>query len=284
MSTKLDGLTEDQRKNGTPEDKIIIIKSLFSKEAKMKLQPPKNSVNGRYIGIETNVSDMEKMKRGYLPDENSEIIIQDGYTFNLDDPQDALDWNWVQNSRHIAKDFEAAQNTGLSEAWFYVYRPGAESRKKVSEMEYELELMNKIAKDSETNLYNRVRLMGIDMSGQPLSDVKEYLMTAVKDRARRKDVSAVYENADVSLKLMLYHGLDNNIITFDGFTYKFGNVVLGHTEDSVIKYFNMTQNLSIVKSIENAVYNMNSEPDEAPKEDPLAKARAAKAAKNKKKE
>ena len=277
MTTKFDKLDATQLEAGTPEDKIIIIKSIFSKEAKLKLQPTKSTRNGRYMGIETNVSEMEKMKRGYMPEVSSAVIIKDGLTFDLNDPQDAADWEWIKHSKHIAKDFDAAQSTGLGEAWFYVHRPGAESRKKLNSMKEELVLLNKIDSDTETNLFNRVRLLGLDMTGQPLSDVKEYLMTAAKDVHRRATVSELYTSADISLKLMLYHGLDNNVISFDGFAYKYGTILLGTTEDLVLAYLSNSMHVAIVKEMESRIYPKAGEPED--KTDPMAKARAAKAAK-----
>jgi len=271
MIEKFDKLSTSQMEQGTPEDKIIIIKSLFSKEAKLKLQPTKNMQNGRYQGIETNLSEMEKMKRGYTPEISSTIIIKDGLTFDLNDPQDAADWEWVKHSKHIAEDFDAAQSTGLGEAWFYVYRPGAESKKKLDNMEAELELLNKISKDTPTNLYNRVRLLGMDMTGQPLSDVKEYLMTAAKDKHRRKSIEDLYTGSDISLKLMLYHGLDKGVINYDGFAYTYGNIMLGTTEDLALAYLANHLNVSIVKEIEDRIY-----PKQEEKVQPKGKGRTTK--------
>ena len=280
MTQKFDKLSTDQMESGTPEDKIIIIKSIFSKEAKLKLQPTKNTRNGRYQGIEMNLSDMEKMKRGYIPEVESTIVIKDGLTFDLNDAQDAADWEWIKHSKHIARDFDAAQSTGLGEAWFYVYRPGVESKKKLNSIEAELILLNKINEDSSTNLYNRARLLGMDMTGQPLSDVKEYLMTAAKDNNRRDSISELYTSADISLKLMLYHGMDNDIIAFDGFAYKYGTILLGTTEALTLDYLSNSLNVSIVKEMENRIYPKEGIGENAPaKVDPMAKARAAKAEK-----
>ena len=280
MTQKFDKLTTEQVENGTPEDKIIIIRSIFNKEAKLKLQPTKNSRNGRYKGIETNLSDMEKMKRGYIPEIESTITIKDGHTFDLNDAQDKADWNWIKHSKHIAPDFESAQQSGLGEAWFYVYRPGAESRKKLAEMDKELSILNRIMGDTETNLYNRVRLLGIDMSNQPISDVKEYLMSAAKDSHRVDSICNLYESGDISLKLMMYHGIDKEVINFDGFAYKYGNILLGTTEDLALAYLSNPLNVSVVKELEDRVYPKDSTGKEAPvKTDPMEAARAAKALK-----
>ncbi|MCK5788372.1 MAG: hypothetical protein KAH32_05210 [Chlamydiia bacterium] len=262
MTQKLDNLTGEQKANGTPEDKIIEIKSVFSKEAKMKLQPTKDERNGRYKGIETNLSDMEKMKRGYTPEISSSIVIKDGVTFDLNDTQDLADWLWVKHSIHIAKDFDAAQSD--PRAWYYVHSPGKESRKKLSEMKEELDILTKIMDDTEQNLFNRVRLLGIDMTGQPLSDVREYLMSAAKNIKRRKSVIDLYESEDISLKLMLYHGLDKEIISYDGFIYKYGNIMLGTTEDLALAYLSNSLNVGVVKEIENSIYPSKGIGKEAP--------------------
>jgi len=278
MTQKFETLEMEQLENGTPEDKIIIIKSIFSKEAKLKLQPTKNDMNRRYVGIETNLSEMEKLKRGYLPTEDSAVTIKDGLTFDLNNPQDAADWGWIKHSVHIADNFDAAQTD--PRAWYYVFRQGEESRKKLNSMEKELEILNLIAKDTPANLYNRVRLLGIDMTGQPISDVKEYLMSAAKDNRRVDEIVDLYKNSNISVKLMLYHGLDNGVIVFDGFAYKYGNILLGTTEALVLEYLTNPMNVAIIKEIENRIYpKKEDKSDNALKEDPMAKARAAKAAK-----
>jgi len=249
---KFDKLETSQLEGGTPEDKRIIIKSVFSKEAKLKVQPTKSVRTGRYLGIETNLSDIQKMERGYLPDENSFVILKHGYELNLNDPQDAADWEWIQHSPHVAKDFEEAQRN--KEAWYYVHRPGAESRKRVAEIEMKAKLINKILNDTETNLYNRARLLGIDMSDQPISDVKGYLLSAVEDKRRRHEVEEVYNSENISVKLMLYHGLDEGILQFDGFVYRYNNIMLGTTEALALDYLTNPINLSVVREIEAAIY------------------------------
>jgi hypothetical protein len=81
------------------------------------------------------------------------------------------DWEWMQHCVEIAEDFQSGQ--GTPGAYFYIFRPGFESAKKVSETEQRVELMNYILQDTP-DLYNRVSILGVDMSDAVISDVKEF--------------------------------------------------------------------------------------------------------------
>jgi hypothetical protein len=82
------------------------------------------------------------------------------------------------------KIFNRARDSG---AYFYIFRPGFESAKKVSETEQRVELMNYIFKILR-NLYNRVSILGVDMSDAVISDVK-FLLLMVNTEPK---VRAVY--------------------------------------------------------------------------------------------
>jgi hypothetical protein len=69
-----------------------------------------------------------------------------------------------------SEDFQS----GTPGAYFYIFRPGFESAKKVSETEQRVELMNYILQDTPENLYNRVSILGVDMSDAVIS-MKEFI-------------------------------------------------------------------------------------------------------------
>jgi hypothetical protein len=58
----------------------------------------------------------------------------------------------MQHCVEIAEDFQSGQ--GTPGAYFYIFRPGFESAKKVSETEQRVELMNYILQDTQ-RIYNR---------------------------------------------------------------------------------------------------------------------------------
>jgi hypothetical protein len=62
---------------------------------------------------------------------------------------------------------------GTPGAYFYIFRPGFESAKKVSETEQSGIDELHSSRYSE-NLYNRVSILGVDMSDAVISDVKEF--------------------------------------------------------------------------------------------------------------
>jgi hypothetical protein len=66
----------------------------------------------------------------------------------------------MQHCVEIAEDFQSARD---SRSLFYIFRPGFESAKKVSETEQRVELMNYILQDTPENLYNRVSILGVDV-------------------------------------------------------------------------------------------------------------------------
>jgi hypothetical protein len=61
-----------------------------------------------------------------------------------------------------------------------------------------------------SDLYNRVSILGVDMSDAVISDVKEILLMVNTEPAK---VRAVYESKTFSLELMFMHAMKKNVIT-----------------------------------------------------------------------
>jgi hypothetical protein len=77
----------------------------------------------------------------------------------------------MQHCVEIAEDFQSGQ--GTPGAYFYIFRPGFESAKKVrNRTESGIDELHS-SRYSE-NLYNRVSILGVDMSDAVISDVKEF--------------------------------------------------------------------------------------------------------------
>jgi hypothetical protein len=77
----------------------------------------------------------------------------------------------MQHCVEIAEDFQSGQ--GTPGAYFYIFRPGFESAKKVSETE-QSGIDELHSSRYPENLYNRVSILGVDMSDAVISDVKEF--------------------------------------------------------------------------------------------------------------
>lgn len=248
MNKSTHGLTAEQLANGTPDDKRIILKSFF-KDDKATIAPAKD-INGRYIGIQENIPEIKKLEMGYVPSIESKMKIYDGMEIDLNNQTWARDWEWMQHCREIAEDFATGQSS--PHAYFYIFRPGFESAKKISDLESKVKLMNYVLQDSAENLYNRAIILGIDMSDSVISDVKEYLLGLVETEPEK--LITVYESKTFSLELLLMHALKKGVLMERGGTYTFGEMLLGVDKSAVISYFSNPKNHQTVSVIESLTY------------------------------
>ena len=77
------GISGAQLANGTPSDKVFILKS-FYKDDRAVISPAKD-LNGRYLGINTNIPEIKKLEMGYVPSPESKIKLYDGMEINLNE-------------------------------------------------------------------------------------------------------------------------------------------------------------------------------------------------------
>ena len=248
------GLSAEQLANGTPSDKRMILKS-FYKGDKCTISPAKDS-NGRYLGINENIPEIKKLEMGYVPSPESKIKLTDDLEIDLNNETWAKDWEWMKHCQEISDTFEKGQ--GSPGCYFYIFRPGTESAKKVVEAENRMKLVNYILTDSPENLYNRVSILGMDMTGSVISDVKEYLLAMAETEPEK--IKAVYESKTFSLELLFMHATQKNVIEKRGGVYVFGEILLGVEKKAVIAFFANTNNTGTTRTIEAMTYgNQNKQ-------------------------
>jgi hypothetical protein len=245
------GLSAGQLANGTPSDRRLILHSFF-KGDKVTISPVKD-INGRYLGIQENLPEIKKLEMGYVPSIESSIKLYDGIEIDLNKKEWAADWEWMQHCNEIAADFATGQSSPA--AYFYIFRPGHESAKKIAETEERVSLMNYILQDSNENLYNRASILGIDMSDSVISDVKEYLLNMVNTEPAK--IKQVYESKTFSLELLLLHALKKGIITKRNGVFTFGEILLGVEERAVVAYFANPSNHITTRAIESVTYSQS---------------------------
>jgi len=242
------GLSVDQLANGTPADKKIILKA-FYKGDKATISPAKD-MNGRYVGIQEGIPEIKKLEMGYVPDTASKVRIYDDIVIDLNDDTWAKDWEWMKHCKEIAKDFATGQST--PGAYFYIFRPGYEAAKKVSDTEKKVKLLNYILEDSPENLYNRVSILGLDMEAEALSDVKEYLLNLVDSEPDK--IEKVYESKTFTLELLLLHAIKKNVVVKKNGVYVFGEILIGVDKKSVVAFFANPKNSGTTRAIEAVTY------------------------------
>lgn len=250
--------------------KIIIIRSVY-KITRAFMEPSKHPISDRYAPcvrkVDSNgdriLSEKDKLNMDNLIGENEVIEIYDGKSFNLEDPYDAAWWEAIKDSPKIAKDRWAKDKTGklvidgdtkrYGSAEFYIERPGAETRGKNVKNREKHEAKAFIYNDSPDELYKRVKLLGNPMTGLPISDVEDYLVS-IAERDPQK-IKELYTGTDTHLRMLLIDALDQRVITFKDKLYIYGeDIILGATKDFVIHWMKDPKNKKLVDGIKRETY------------------------------
>jgi hypothetical protein len=143
---------------------------------------------------------------GYVPSVESRLKLYDGIEIDLNTTW-ARTGSGCSTVLRSQKIFNQGKTPG---AYFYIFRPGFESAKKVSKTEQRVELMNYILQDTPEFIqqskhfrcgYVRCSYLGC----------KRILLLMVNTEPAK--VRAVYESKTFSLELMFMHAMKKNVIT-----------------------------------------------------------------------
>lgn len=234
----------EQLENGTPTDKIIVIKSVF-KTGKTTVQPVSDGT-GWYRGV-PRLSEDDKRKLTHWAEPSSKFVIKDGVTFNLNDEAQRITWDWVKHSPCIAPNEESCQHTPGAE--FYVYLENEEAAKSISRKELKYKAIKCILDDNAMNYPMRSELLGINMDYAKTSVIKDFLLEQAETVPEK--VIAIYEGKDVSVRLLLIKARNKGLVKIDeaGF-FRYGNVVLGMSEKAAVDWLQDKNNVHLVEMLE----------------------------------
>lgn len=233
-----------QLENGTPADRVIVIKSVF-KTGKTTVQPVTDGT-GWYKGVD-RLSEDDKRKRTHWAEPTSKFIIKDGVTFNLNDEAQRITWEWVKHSPCIAESEDACQHTPGAE--FYVYLENEVAAKNITRRELKYKAIECVLKDNSVNYPSRAELLGVNMDYARPSVIKDFLLDQAELTPEK--VLAIYEGADVSVRLLLLEARKKGVVVVDqtGF-FRYGNVVLGMSEKAAVDWLQDKDHKHIIAMIE----------------------------------
>lgn len=251
----------------------IVLRSVFSKSGNVyKIQPCKDR-NGnwpecvRQVDSFGNmiVTDEDRNSRKPLIKVTETFRIEDGHTFNLDDPWDKARWEAIENCPWIAQargQRDAKGNLVIDgdakrygRAELYIERPGFEEQKKVDKRQ-------KIH-DAESYIFNdprgaegrvkMARILGKHMKSASDASIKAFLLEiASKDPDR---IIKLYTGEDLELRLLFMDARDKGVIRSVSGIYMYGEGInLGGTIDVVIGWMRDPRNQRILDSIKNDTY------------------------------
>ena len=237
----------EQLENGTPDDRVIKLKSVF-KSNKVSVQPVPDGM-GWYKGVK-RLSESDKKDLKYWAEKDSRVVIKDGTTFNLNNPADKVTWDWVKHSSAIAETEELCQLSDVAE--FYIHVEEEEASNEVALVEKELKALSYINEDSPSNYTQRVALLGVDMDGASTSLLKQYLYTVAKSAPEK--IIKIYEAKDISLRLLLLKAIKKGIVQVDASgMYRYGNNILGMSEDTTVAWMLDIDHKDIVELMDREV-------------------------------
>lgn len=268
--------------NGDLKKNVVILRSVFGKVGQKYFIQPCKDKQGRLPAcvrhVDSNgdmilsVEDKQKSGQIFIP-EDQIFVIEDGKTFDLNDPQQAAEWEAIKNCFLIApsrdakdakgnylidgtRDANAKQpRYGLAE--LYVEMPGMLSEKRLSRKKLILKAQNFIM--SDTRGYDGqliiAKVLGRNMTNQPAADVEDYLFSVAEKDPQK--IIELYTGGDLQLKLLFITAKEKGIIKKEHGLYLYGeddNVTLGASDSAVIEWMKQPRNQKTLQLIRQDTY------------------------------
>lgn len=265
------------------DDRKIILKSVYDKaNIKYYIQPCKNKygqfppcikrVNkqGDMIMSDSERNAYSEGTAVFFPEDHLFEIVS-GRVYNLDDLYDAAEWEAIKNCPLIAKSRDERNPDGTlkidGEKWvanrltkngvaeLYIDRPGIETQRRVSRKQLIHKAESFIYDDPHgtDGQLNMAKLLGKNMSNQPVADVVDYLIS-VAEKDPQKIIN-LYTGDDISLRILFIDAKEKNVIRVKNKVYLYGdNIVLGATDDAVIAWMSNPKNQKVLELIKKDTY------------------------------
>jgi hypothetical protein len=251
----------EQLENGTASDKVLEIKSIY-KNGKTTVQPVKDPMSGWYKGV-PRLSEDDKRKLKFWAEPDSKFVLKDGVILDLNNEEHRVIWEWLKYQPALAMSYEECQMRPGAE--FYIHQRTREASKNVDRKRSKFKAVNYIMQDNPVNYPLRAKLLGVNMDGEDPIVIEEFLLDRAEESSSK--IIKIYEDKFVSLRMLLLEALEKRKIIIDpSGAYRYGNIFLGMSEDSVIDWMNNPENRTTVRLIEEELhpeYRLEDpEPDE----------------------
>lgn len=268
--------------NGDIKQNIITLRSVFGKVGQKYFIQPCRDKMGQYPKcirkVDSNgdmilsVEDRQSSDAIFIP-ETQIFVIEDGKTYDLDDPYQAAEWEAVKNCFLIAPSRDAKDSKGdylidgtrdplarqprYGRAELYIERPGMIASKKVSRKKLILKAQNFIVNDERGYDGHLIiaKVLGRNMTNQPAADVEDYLFSVAEKDPNK--IIEMYTGGDLQLKLLFITAKEKFVITKVNGLYVYGednNVILGASDNAVIEWMKQPKNQKTLQLIRQDTY------------------------------
>ena len=269
-------------RNGDLKSNIVVLRSVWGKRGqKYYIQPQKNS-KGQYPDCVRKVNSEGDMilKPGDNPDflipEDRIFTLQDGSTFNLNDPYQAIEWKAIENCFLIAPSRFAKDSNGnylidgtpdsvsnseygsksrYGRAELYVERPGLEAEKKVTRAKLEVQAVNYIYQYGYEDWLTFAKVLGRNMENQPVPDVEYFLISIAKKTPEK--IIEICSGGDLANRVLFITAKENGVIRKKNGMYMYGedgDLILGASEEAVIDWMRQPKNKKTLELIRKDAY------------------------------
>lgn len=269
-------------RNGDLKSNIVVLRSVWGKRGqKYYIQPQKDS-KGQYPACVRKVNSDGDMilKAGDDPDflipEDRIFTIQDGTTFNLNDPYQAIEWQAIENCFLIAPSRFAKDANGnylidgtpdvvtnsnygarsrYGRAELYVERPGLEAQQKVTRAKLELQATNYIYQFGYEDWLTFAKVLGRNMENQPLPDVEYFLISVAKKTPEK--IIEICSGGDLANRVLFITAKEHGVIRKKNGMYIYGedgDLILGASEEAVIDWMRQPKNKKTLELIRKDAY------------------------------
>lgn len=269
-------------RNGDLKSNIVVLRSVWGKRGqKYYIQPQKNS-KGQYPDCVRKVNSDGDMilKHGDNPDflipEDRIFTLQDGTTFNLNDPYQAIEWQAIENCFLIAPSRFAKDSSGnylidgtpdivsnsnygaksrYGRAELYVERPGLEAEQKVTRAKLEVQAVNYIYQYGYEDWLTFAKVLGRNMENQPVPDVEFFLISVAKKTPEK--IIEICSGGDLANRVLFITAKENGVIRKKNGMYMYGedgDLILGASEEAVIDWMRQPKNKKTLELIRKDAY------------------------------
>ena len=269
-------------RNGDLKSNIVVLRSVWGKRGqKYYIQPQKDS-KGQYPPCVRKVNSEGDMilKAGDDPDflipEDRIFTLQDGTTFNLNDPYQAIEWQAIENCFLIAPsrfakdangnylidgtpDIVSNSNYGAKSRYgraeLYVERPGLEAQQKVTRAKLELQAINYIYQYGYEDWLTFAKVLGRTMGNQPVPDVEYFLISVAKKTPEK--ILEICSGGDLANRVLFITAKEKGVIRKKNGMYIYGedgDLILGASEEAVIDWMRQPKNKKTLELIRKDAY------------------------------
>ena len=269
-------------RNGDIKSNIVVLRSVWGKRGQKYYIQPQKDGKGQYPPCVRKVNSEGDMilKAGDDPDflipEDRIFTLQDGTTFNLNDPYQAVEWQAIENCFLIAPsrfakdangnylidgtpDVVSNSNYGArsryGRAELYVERPGLEAQQKVTRAKLELQATNYIYQFGYEDWLTFAKVLGRNMENQPVPDVEYFLISVAKKTPEK--IIEICSGGDLANRVLFITAKEHGVIRKKNGMYIYGedgDLILGASEEAVIDWMRQPKNKKTLELIRKDAY------------------------------